>query len=116
MKTSILLVLLKQFMSPTGPNKIQRGITPARIHVSMESNILGKGNNSCKSRLNATKVKLVLYYVKINPYTKFQVNITKDGRERPGKLNFCNGNNSIKEGQTRRKLNMTCITSRQIHI
>ena len=65
-------------MSPTGPNKFLRGITPARIHESVESDILAKGNNSCKSRSNATKVKLDLYYVKITPYTKFQVNITKD--------------------------------------
>ena len=27
--TSILKVLLKQYMSPTGPNKYLRGITPA---------------------------------------------------------------------------------------
>ena len=42
---------------------------------SPENEILAKGNNSCKSRSNATKV----YYVKTNPYTKFQVNyISKD--------------------------------------
>ena len=40
--------------------------------------ILAKGNNSCKSKSNATKVKLDLYYVKTNTYTKFQVNISKD--------------------------------------
>ena len=40
---------------------------------SPENKILAKGNNSCKSRSNATKVKLDLYYVKTNPYTKFQV-------------------------------------------
>ena len=47
---------------------------------SPENEILAKGNNSCKSRSNATKVKLdqSLYYVKTNPYTKFQVNISKD--------------------------------------
>ena len=78
-------------MSPTGPNKFQRGITPARIHERVESDILAKGNNSCKSRSNATKVKLDLCNVKINPYTKFQVNITKDGREKSGKLHFCKG-------------------------
>ena len=29
-KTSILKVLLKQYMSPTGPNKYLRGITPTK--------------------------------------------------------------------------------------
>ena len=45
---------------------------------SPENEILAKDNNSCKSKSNATKVKLDLYYVKSNPYTKFQVNILKD--------------------------------------
>ena len=39
---------------------------------SSENEIFAKGNNSCKSRSNATKVKLDLYYVKTNAYTKFQ--------------------------------------------
>ena len=42
---------------------------------SPENEILAKGNNPLKSRSNATKVELDLYYVKSNPYTKFQVNI-----------------------------------------
>ena len=41
-----------------------------------KNEILAKGNNSCKSRSNTTKVKLDLYYVKTNSYIKFQVNIT----------------------------------------
>ena len=45
---------------------------------SPENENLAKGNNSCKSRSNVTKVKLDLCYVKTNPYTKFQVNISKD--------------------------------------
>ena len=44
---------------------------------SQENEILAKGNNSCESRLNATNVKLDMYYAKTNPYTKFQVNILK---------------------------------------
>ena len=103
-------------MSPTGPNQFQRDITPARIHESVESDILAMGNNSCKSRSNATKVKLDLYYVKINPYTKFQVNITKDGREKSGKVHFAKGNDSIKSRSNATKVDLTCITSRQIHI
>ena len=38
-----------------------------------------------------TKLKRVLYYVMINLYTKFQVNISKDSREKFGKLNFSKG-------------------------
>ena len=52
---------------------------------SPENEILAKGNNSCKSRSNATKVILDLYYVKTNPFTQFQVNISKDNREKFGK-------------------------------
>ena len=44
---------------------------------SPKNEISAKGNNSCKSKSNATKVKLDLYYVKTNPYTKFKVNISK---------------------------------------
>ena len=51
----------------------------------MKNEILAKGNNSCKSRSNVTKVKVDLYYVKTNPYTKFQVNISKDDCEKFGK-------------------------------
>ena len=53
--------------------------------------ILAKGNNSCKSKSNAIKVKFDLYYVKTNPYMEFQVNMSKDGKEKSGKLNFCKG-------------------------
>ena len=52
---------------------------------SPENEILAKSNNSCKSRSNVTKVKLDLYYVKTNVYTKFQVNISKDDWEKFGK-------------------------------
>ena len=49
---------------------------------SSENEIFAKGNNSSKRRSNETKVKLNLYYVKTNSYTKFQVNTTKDRREK----------------------------------
>ena len=39
---------------------------------SPENEISAKGNYSCKSRSNATKFKLDLYYVKTNPYTKLK--------------------------------------------
>ena len=52
---------------------------------SPENENLAKGNNSCKSSSNATKVKLDLCYIKTNPYTKFQVNISKDDGEKFGK-------------------------------
>ena len=45
---------------------------------SPENEIFAKGNYSCKSTSNTTKVKLDLYYVKTNPYTKFQVNISRE--------------------------------------
>ena len=38
-----------------------------------------------------TKLKLDLYYVVTNSYTKNQVSISKDGREKSGKLNISEG-------------------------
>ena len=58
---------------------------------SPENEILAKGSNSCKSRSNVTKVELDLYHVNTNSYSKFKVNITKDGREKFGKLNSSKG-------------------------
>ena len=58
---------------------------------SPESEILAKGNNSCNSRSNATKVELDLYYVKTNSYMKFQLNVLKDDKEKSGKRNFSKG-------------------------
>ena len=55
----------------------------------LENKILAKDKNSCKNWSNATKVELDLYYVKTNSYTKFQVNIVNDRREKFGKLIFC---------------------------
>ena len=63
---------------------------------SPENEILAKGNYSCKSRSSVTKLKLDLYYVVTNVYTKFQVNISKDGREKSGKPK-CDG---LTDGQT----------------
>ena len=39
---------------------------------SPENEIFAKGNNSCKSGSNATKVKLDLYYATTNSYTNFK--------------------------------------------
>ena len=50
--------------------------------------MLAKGKNSYKSMSSATKLEFDLEYFKTNSYTKFQVNILKDGSEKPGKLNF----------------------------
>ena len=58
---------------------------------SSENVILAKGDNSCKSRSNATKVELDLYYVETNSYMKFQVNMPKDDKEKSGKQNFSKG-------------------------
>ena len=58
---------------------------------SPEKEILAKDNNSCKSRSNATKVEPDLYYVKTNSYMKFQINMSKDDKEKSGKRNFSKG-------------------------
>ena len=58
---------------------------------SPENKILAKGNNSCKSRSMATNVELDLYYFMTNSYMKFQVNMSKDDKEKSGKRNFCKG-------------------------
>ena len=47
---------------------------------------------------SVTKVELDLYHVMTNSYTKFQVNISKDSREKSGKLK-CDGRT---DGQTDR--------------
>ena len=47
---------------------------------------LAKGNYSCCDKSIMMKLKFDLYYVNANSYTKFQVNISKDCRERSGKL------------------------------
>ena len=57
---------------------------------SLENKVSTKGNNPCKSRSSVTKFKLDLFYVNTNSYFKFQVNISKDGREKSGKLR-CGG-------------------------
>ena len=53
--------------------------------------MFAKGNNSGKIRPNTTKLKLDLYYVKTNPYMKFQLNMSKDDKEYAGKWFFCKG-------------------------
>ena len=59
---------------------------------SPKNEFLAKGNNSCKSRSNGIKVKLDLWhYVKTNLYVKFQVNTSKDDKEKSGKRNFSKG-------------------------
>ena len=58
---------------------------------SAENLIFAKGNNSIKGRSNTTKLKLELYYVKTNSYMKFQLNMSKDDKEKSGKRNFSKG-------------------------
>ena len=48
---------------------------------SPENEIFVKGNNSCKSRSNGTKVELDLYYAKTNSYIKFQLNMSNDDKK-----------------------------------
>ena len=61
------------------------------VKKSQENEIFAKGNNSINSKSNTTKFELDLYYVKTNSYTKFQVNKSKDGKEKSGKRNFSKG-------------------------
>ena len=63
-------------------------ISQKTVEKSLENYFFKKGNNSCKSRSSVTKLKLDLYYVNTNLYPIFQVNISKDCREKNGKLNF----------------------------
>ena len=52
---------------------------------SPENLILAKGNNSYKSGSRMTKLELDLCYVMTNSYTKFEVNVSKDSREKSEK-------------------------------
>ena len=68
-----------------------KSISQKTAEKSPENLILAKGNNSCKRRSSVNKLKRDLYYVMTNSYTKFQVNISQDSREKSGKLNFSKG-------------------------
>ena len=77
-------------MSPTDPNMFKRGITLKGVHERIQkSNLLMKVGQVKVGQ--AQQVKLNLYYIKRNSYTKFQVNITKDSREKSGTLKFNKG-------------------------
>ena len=58
---------------------------------SRENEIFAKGNNSIKIWSNTTKWQLDLYYVKTNPSMQFQVDMSKDDKEKCGKPNFSEG-------------------------
>ena len=55
---------------------------------------------------SVTKLKFDLYYVITNSYTKFEVNISKDCREKSRKLFFAKGNNSYKSRSSVTKLEL----------
>ena len=67
-----------------------KSISRKTAEKSPENYIFTKGNNSCKSRLSVMKLKLDLYYVNANSYTKFRVNISEDFREK-NPLKLLNG-------------------------
>ena len=56
------------------------------------------------------KLELDLYYVNANSFTKFQINISKDWKEKSGKLNFyqflAKGNYSCKSRSSVTKLKL----------
>ena len=53
-----------------------------------------------------TKLKLDLFYVMKNSYTKFQFNISKDDREKSEKQNLAKGNKSCKSKSSMTKLKL----------
>ena len=66
------------------------------ISQRMKEKNLTKGSNSCKAMSNATKVKLDLYNPKTNWPTKFQVDFSKDDKEKSAWLILVNfGQTSI---------------------
>ena len=63
------------------------------------------------------KLKHDLYYANANSYTKFQINISKDCREKSGKLNFSKrAIIPVKVGQAWQNSNMNFIMSMPMHI
>ena len=54
-----------------------KSISQKTAGQSPENLIFSRGNNSRKIQSSVKKLKLDLYYVMTNSYTKFQVNISK---------------------------------------
>ena len=73
---------------------------------SLENKILAKGNNSCKSMSSVTNLKLDVYYVITNSYTKFQVNIPKTAEKSLENKILAKGNNSCKSRSSVMKLEL----------
>ena len=92
-KTTFLQRAITQLKLDQTRQKLNKTcITSRQIHIynfkSMSRKmawIFATGNESSKRRSKVTKVKLDLYYVKTNSYTKFQVNISKEDWEKFGK-------------------------------
>ena len=91
-----------------------------KVRKTKWTDIFAKGNNSSKTRSTKTKVKLNLYHVKTKSYTKFQVNISKDDREKfakpSGRTFLQRAITQVKVGQPRQKSDLICIMSRQNRI
>ena len=107
--SSLICITSKQIHIPNF-----KSISEKMLEKNQQNWVLTKDNNLCKSRSRSAKLELDLYYVKTNSYTKFQVNIWKDGRESPENWILAKGNNSCKSRSIAAKLNLVCIT-RQIH-
>ena len=74
---------------------------------SPENEIFAKGNNSCKSRSNATKVELDLYYVKTNSYIwNFNSICQKMTKKSLENEFFAKGNNSCKSRSNATKVKL----------
>ena len=67
-KSNLICITSRQIHIPN-----YKSISQKTGEKSLENKILAKGNNSFKSRSNATKVKLDLYHVKTNVKYKSQI-------------------------------------------
>ena len=72
-KSNLISIMSRQIYKPNFISISQRQEEKVR-----KTKFFAKDNNSSKSKSNETKVTLDLHYVRAKPYTKFQVNISKD--------------------------------------
>ena len=64
---------------------------PRQAKKVRKTKLLQRAITQLKVGQTQKKLKLYLYYVKTNPYMKFQVNMSKDDKEKSGKRNFSKG-------------------------
>ena len=103
-----------EFISDSLPNDF----TPYKAaENSPENKFKERVNNSCKNMSSVTKLKLNLYYVKNNSYSKFKLKPQFKASEKSKKTKFYR--RTITPAKLRKALlnsNSICIMSRQIHV